>query len=136
MKRFLTLALSFLSIIILSVPGSSWAVDCTVDNSSDADPGSLRDCIGQADSDGDVVTIASSVTAPITLTSGDLVINAGISIQGAGSTVSVIDGSGNNNQRIFSIAASAVSRTINISGVALQCRSGDFRRHQQHFESF
>ncbi|HCU25472.1 MAG TPA: hypothetical protein DF383_10685 [Deltaproteobacteria bacterium] len=120
MKRFLTLALSFLSIIILSVPGSSWAVDCTVDNSSDADPGSLRDCIGQADSDGDVVTIASSVTAPITLTSGDLVINAGISIQGAGSTVSVIDGSGNNNQRIFSIAASAVSRTINISGVALQ----------------
>lgn len=96
------------------------ASDCTVSNANDAGAGSLRACLATASADGDVVTIAPEVTSPILLTTGALNIDAGITIAGAGPGVSVIDGSGNGNNRIITLDASVTGKSVTISGVTIQ----------------
>jgi hypothetical protein len=121
MKRLLTIIFSLLGLAAIATPRLATAADCTVINSDDTGTGSLRDCIDNvATDDGDVVTIDPSVTTPIGLTSGTLDIDAGITIQGAGAAVSVIDGSGNGDARMFHIDDSSPSITVNISGLTLQ----------------
>ncbi|HKX12766.1 MAG TPA: choice-of-anchor Q domain-containing protein, partial [bacterium] len=98
----------------------AYAADCTVTNANDAGAGSFRACLAQATADGDVVTIAPEVTSPILLTTGALNIDAGIRIAGAGPGVSVIDGSGNGNNRIVTLDASVTGKSVSISGLTIQ----------------
>ena len=98
----------------------AYAADCTVTNANDAGAGSLRACLAQATADGDVVTIGPEVTSPILLTTGALNIDAGIRIAGAGPGVSVIDGSGNGNNRIVTLDASVTGKSVSISGLTIQ----------------
>ena len=78
----------------------------TVSNSSDSGDGSLRAAVAAA-GDGDSVAIPASVTAPIVLTSGQIAINKSITITGAGSALTVLDG--NHASRVFDIASDGVS---------------------------
>lgn len=114
-RSFATLAALALS----SLPIAAIAADCSVSNSNDAGSGSLRACILQA-ADGDVVTIEAGVTSPILLTTGALDIDAGLSIVGAGPGVSIIDGSGNGNNRIMTFDASVTGKSASISGVTIR----------------
>jgi predicted outer membrane repeat protein len=121
MKRFLSVVVSLLGLALIVTPRLSMAADCTVLNSNDTGSESLRDCIDNvATNDGDVITIDPSVTTPIGLTSGALNIDAGITINGAGPTTSIIDGSGNGGNLIFNIDSSVTDKTVNISGVTIQ----------------
>jgi hypothetical protein len=71
-----------------------------VTTANDAGPGSLRQAILDASSaEQDTVTFATHVTNVITLTSGPLVINKGLSIRGPGANKLTI--SGNNASRVF-----------------------------------
>jgi hypothetical protein len=78
----------------------------TVSNSSDADPGSLRALVAGA-GDGDTVLIPASITSPIVLTSGAVVIKKSITITGAGASLSVVDG--NNADRVFDVSDDGVT---------------------------
>ena len=78
----------------------------TVSTSSDSGGGSLRAAVAAA-GDGDSVVIPASVTAPIVLTSGQIAINKSITITGAGSALTVLDG--NHASRVFDIASDGVS---------------------------
>lgn len=73
---------------------AAFAASYTVGNLNDNGAGSLRDAIAQANANpgADVITFASNVTGTITLTTGSLVINDDLNIQGPGASVLTIDG--------------------------------------------
>lgn len=110
-------AVAFLALTL--TPLAAQAADCSVTNANDAGAGSLRACLAQA-ADGDVVTIGAEIGSPILITTGALNIDAGVSIVGAGSGVSIIDGSGNGNNRIITLDASVTGKSVSISGVTIQ----------------
>jgi hypothetical protein len=81
---------------------------CTTDpiviNNDDSGPGSLRQANLDA-CDGSTITFdmsAGHVTSPITLTTGELVVNKNLTIQGPGAGTLTI--SGNNASRVFNIS--------------------------------
>ena len=89
-----------------------------VANSSDSGAGSLRDAIANACA-GDTITFDMSpghVTTPITLTSGELVIDKGLTIQGPGMNLLTI--SGNNASRIFNVTVASPG-AVTLSGLTL-----------------
>ena len=76
----------------------------TVTIAADSGHGSLRDEIAHAKS-GDTINFASSLKGQtITLTSGELLINKGLTIQGPGASQLTI--SGGNHSRVFDVTAS------------------------------
>ncbi len=82
------------------------ALAATVTNTNDSGPGSLRQAIADASSG---ETIIFTVTGTITLTSGELVIDKDLTIQGPGATQLTI--SGNNASRAFFINPGAPGAT-------------------------
>jgi hypothetical protein len=89
-----------------TVASFALTVNCpsVVTNSSDKGLGALRDVINQACA-GSTITFdmrAGHVTTPITLTSGELVINKSLMIQGPGANLLTI--SGNIASRVFNIS--------------------------------
>lgn len=76
----------------------------TVSNLNDSGPGSLRQAIGDAAS-GEIITF--SATGTITLTSGDLVIDKNLRINGPGASNLTL--SGNNSSRVFRISGGNVT---------------------------
>src|SRR4051794_31313540 len=84
----------------------------TVLNSLDSGPGSLRAEIAAANP-GDQIVFAKSVHA-ITLTSGELVINKSLDIEGPGANKLTV--SGNNTSRVFDIQGGA---TATIAGLTI-----------------
>ena len=92
------------------------AATITVTSTGDSGPGSLRQAIIDASPGG---TINFAVTGTITLTSGQLTITRGLTVQGPGSGDLAI--SGNNSSRVFSIGGAVVS----ISGVTISNGTAD-----------
>lgn len=85
-----------------------------VTSGADSGPGSLRSLLGYA-CPGVTITFDQSVKL-IQLTSGELPVSRAVSIVGPGAGKLTI--SGNNNSRIFNIAAGALN-TVNISGLTI-----------------
>jgi hypothetical protein len=78
----------------LALSPAAFAATYTVGNTNDSGAGSLRDAIAQANTNpgADTITFASNVSGTITLTTGSLVINDAVDIQGPGASVLTIDG--------------------------------------------
>jgi hypothetical protein len=85
----------------------------TVSNLSDHDPGSLRDAIATTPAGG-TVDFQPGLSGTITLMTGELLIDKGLTIAGPGA--SVITVSGNHASRVFDIAG---MYTVGISGLTI-----------------
>src|SRR6516162_4787960 len=85
----------------------------TVMNLNDSGLGSLRQALIDTPSGG-TVDFQSGLTGPITLITGELLIDKDLTIAGPGADVITV--SGNNASRVFDIAASF---TVNISGLTI-----------------
>src|SRR2546427_7959064 len=105
----LVLALLCAGSIILS------AATITVSNTADSGAGSLRAALAGA-ANGDTID-ATGVTGTITLTSGQLLINHDLSINGPGPTNLAIDGNFPNTMNRVFLVMNGV--TVSISGLAI-----------------
>jgi CSLREA domain-containing protein len=109
--------------MLLFWPGVAAAVTFTVTNLNDAGPGSLRGMISQAKLLPGTHTINFSVTGTVTLTSGELLIEQNLTIQGPGAHLLTVRRSGVEGTpafRIIRILAGSQQITVNISGLKLQ----------------
>jgi hypothetical protein len=94
----------------------------TVNNTNDSGPGSLRQAIADA-APGDTINFnLSDCPCVITLTSGELLINKPLTINGPGAKTLSIDG--NNNSRVFSIRQSG---TFTLAGLTVTNGNGQGR---------
>ena len=84
----------------LLAPTAAGAAPVTVTTMADSGPGSLRSAIAAASS-GDAISFASGLSGTVTLTSGPLVIDKTLAIDGPG--VSLLTISGNHASRVFFI---------------------------------
>jgi hypothetical protein len=97
----------------LFTSGSSAITSVTVENSNDSGAGSLRDAIATVESGGTVV-IPASLSSPIQLTSGQIVIDKDVTITGPGARNLEIVAAP--NSRVFRID---IGSTVEISGVTI-----------------
>jgi hypothetical protein len=97
--------------------GNRPATTITVTNTNDSGPGSLRQALSIAN-DGDIIDFA--VTGTITLTSGELLVNDGVTISGPGAANLAVNG--NHTSRVFYIVSGEV---VVISNLAIANGSGD-----------
>jgi hypothetical protein len=87
----------------------------TVTSAADSGAGTLRADIAAAHS-GDIINFSPSLDGKtITLTSGELLLNKGVTIQGPGAAQLTI--SGNNTSRVFEV--NAVNQTVDLSGLTI-----------------
>ena len=90
-----------------------------VTNTNDNGPGSLRQALAGA-SDGDTID-ATDISGVITLTTGQLLVDKSVIINGAGANFLAIDG--NASSRIFQIGS---GETVTISDVTIRNGQGNF----------
>ena len=86
----------------------------TVTNTNDSGPGSLRDALAIAN-DGDTID-ATSISGAIALTSGELLVDTSVTINGAGADALAVDA--NMASRGFRILSSGL--TVTISGFTIR----------------
>jgi hypothetical protein len=93
-----------------------------VTNSSDNDPGSLRDVIAGTCT-GSTVTFAAGVSSPIKLTSGELLVTSPITISGPGANVMTVerDNTLSAKFRVFHLTANG---QVTISGLTISQGNG------------
>lgn len=90
-------------------------ITLVVSNLNNSGVGSLRQAISDAGStDGDTVTFAPNVVGTIVLTSGELVLDKSLTIQGPASVPIIV--SGNNASRVFRITSAS---TVSISSLTI-----------------
>jgi len=106
--------ITLLSLLLAALPTQTvYAATLTVTNNNDNGPGSLRQAIADASSSGgDTITFNGNYT--ITLTSGTLVIDKSLTIDGTGHTI-VLDG--NNSLRVMQISA---AKTVMIEHLTIR----------------
>ena len=112
MKRLMTQTLAswLVLLTLLLSPTPTQAATLTVTNTNDSGSGSLRAQIAAA-SAGDTIDFNASLSGPtITLTSGEMIIDKNLTIDGS-SLASAVTISGNNNGRIFDVTDATVSLT-------------------------
>ena len=97
---------------------SAHATTIIVSNTNDNGPGSLRQALVDAN-DGDTID-ATGVSGTITLTSGQLLVDKSVTINGAGADVLALDG--NATSRVFQIVTGA--KTVSISGLTIRNGQG------------
>jgi hypothetical protein len=98
-----------------------------VTNTNDSGPGSLRDALAAA-SDGDTID-ATGVSGTILLTSGELEIIHGVTINGPGANNLAVDGNG--TDRVFYINP----KTVSIDGLTIGNGASDFGGGIYNFEA-
>ena len=114
LRKAVLVSLTFVGILLAALAmvwtmtGETRAANITVTNLNDGGPGSLRDAIANAAS-GD--TIQFAVTGTITLTSGKLVINKDLTIEGPGSGDLAI--SRNNASRVLNMTGCTGGTILN-----------------------
>src|SRR6266478_2077237 len=94
------------------------AATITVTNTADSGNGTLRAALASAAA-GDTINFSMPTPANFTLTSGELLIPASVSILGPGANNVAIDG--NNTNRVFHIGSNTV---VNISGLTITHGNG------------
>jgi len=92
----------------------------TVTNTNDSGPGSLRQALVDAN-DGDTID-ATGVFGVITLTTGELIVDKSVTINGAGADLLAVDG--NTTSRVFHI--DVPSQTVTISGLTMRNAHSNF----------
>src|SRR5207248_8636648 len=97
---------------VLTIPARATTV--IVSNTNDNGPGSLRQALAIAN-DGDTID-ATGISGVITLTTGALLVNKSVTINGAGADVLAVDA--NMSSRVFQIPVSG--ETITISGFTIR----------------
>src|SRR5437660_8807886 len=103
-------ALVWWTVALCTVAIPVHAATITVTNTNDNGPGSLRQALAIANN-GDVID-ATGILGAISLTSGELLVDKSVTINGAGADVLAVDG--NMISRVFRIAFSG--ETVTISG--------------------
>lgn len=101
--RFLRIATLVAAGLTLSVPASALATTFTVTSSADSGAGSLRAALASAGL-GDTVMVPAMT---ITLTSGELAVPAGVTIQGSGARTTIL--SGGNTSRVLNVGGAGVT---------------------------
>src|SRR2546423_1548996 len=102
---------------VLTIPARATTI--IVSNTNDNGPGSLRQALVDAN-DGDTID-ATDVSGTITLTSGQLLVDKSVTINGAGPDLLAIDG--NATSRIFQIGT---GKTVTISNLTIRNGKGNF----------
>jgi hypothetical protein len=95
----------------LAIPAH--ATTLIVSNTNDNGPGSLRQALASAN-EGDTID-ATSISGTITLSSGKLLVDKSVTINGAGADVLAVDG--NATSRVFEIGS---GETVTISGLTIR----------------
>ena len=121
LKRPILLLLTLLCAAVASVH----AVTITVTNTSDNDPGSLRQALATA-SDGDTINFQAGLSGIITLTTGQLVVGNSVTISGPGANNLTVNG--NAAWRVFHISSGKI---VTISGLTIM--NGDARANANGF---
>src|SRR2546421_12155311 len=110
-----TIGLSLVCVMSISVPSSI----LTITISNDIGPGSLRQALVNANV-GDRID-ATGISGVITLTSGELLVNNSVTINGAGADLLVVDGNGAGTVfRVMSMGP------VRISGLTIRNAHGNF----------
>lgn len=99
--------------VLWLVTASAFANTIAVINTNDSGPGSLRQALANA-SDGDTID-ATGISGAITLSSGLLLVDKSVTINGPGADVLAVDG--NMTSRVFQTLA---GRTVTISGFTIR----------------
>jgi hypothetical protein len=100
----------------LTIPAHATTIIVT--NTNDNGPGSLRQALVDAN-DGDTID-ATGVSGTITLTSGQLLVDKSVTINGAGADLLALDG--NATSRVFQTVTGA--KTVSISGLTIRNGQG------------
>ena len=107
------LLIALLAAAAVGLPSLNGAT-ITVVNTNDNGPGSLRQALADA-VDGDTINFNSSLNGQrITLTSGELLVDKGVTISGPGANTLAVDA--NHASRVFHIAS---GKTVTISGLSI-----------------
>ena len=120
MSNFKAVAVGLIWACALTIPAQATTIIVT--NTSDNGPGSLRQALADAN-DGDTID-ATGISGIITLTSGLLLVDKSVTINGAGAGVLAVDG--NASSSIFQIGTGAASPTVAISGLTIRNAQGGF----------
>ena len=120
MSNFKTVAVCLVWACALAIPANATTI--VVTNTNDSGPGSLRQALAIAN-DGDTID-AAGVSGVITLTSGQLLVEKRVTINGAGADVLAVDG--NATSSVFQIGTGATAPTVAISGLTIRNAQGGF----------
>ena len=120
MGKFKAVAICLTLGCALAVPVNATTI--TVTNTSDNGRGSLRQALANANH-GDTID-ATGISGVITLTSGQLLVDKSVTINGAGADMLAIDG--NMASRIFQVGLGQTRETVTISGLTIRNAQGNF----------
>src|SRR5438128_11746040 len=103
------------ALLCLIVPAHASIIPVT--NTNDSGAGSLRQALADAN-DGDTID-ATGISGVITLTTGQLLVDKSVTINGAGAGALAVDG--NTTSRVFQ---TATGETVSISGLTIRNSQG------------
>jgi hypothetical protein len=102
-----------------ALPISAQAATIIVTNTNDSGPGSLRQALVDAN-DGDTID-ATGISGVITLTTGELLVDKSVTINGAGADLLAVDG--NAASAVFHVTSIG---SVTISDLTIRNGQGDF----------
>src|SRR5947207_5467786 len=120
MSKFKSAAICLSLACALAMPANATTI--VVTNTNDSGPGSLRQALASAN-DGDTID-AAGVCGVITVTSGQVLVERRVTINGAGADVLAVDG--NATSSVFQIGTGATAPTVAISGLTIRNAQGGF----------
>ena len=84
-----------------------------VTSTDDSGPGSLREALALAETGDRIVFDASTAARPILLTSGQLILDTDVTIEGLGSSMTIVDG--NASSRVFLVGNNVTATISNLT---------------------